>query len=206
MMKKLEFICNYNRMNLEEKKIKKDYQEMINNYQGGDLDLSGCNIKTLELDHVDGSLNLSKATIGKLSIGWVSNTLNMTGAEIKRIEKPIDAKFVNMTNAKIGKLPEHIWTDSFTMEKSDIEKLNTDIRANVFNIKNTKITSLPKNMRVKRLIVDTKTAKNLSLMTLKQCDELVFDNVMYSEQNITMNNFDFSNVVNGSNMEMVSTF
>ena len=186
--------------------MKKDYQEMINNYQGGDLDLSGCNIKTLELDHVDGSLNLSKATIGKLSIGWVSNTFNMAGAEIKRIEKPIDAKFVNMTNAKIGKLPEHIWTDSFTMEKSDIEKLNTDIRANVFNIKNTKITSLPKNMRVKRLIVDTKTAKNLSLMTLKQCDELVFDNVMYSEQNITMNNFDFSNVVNGSNMEMVSTF
>ena len=169
--------------------MKKDYQEMINNYQGGDLDLSGCNIKTLELDHVDGSLNLSKATIGKLSIGWVSNTLNMTGAEIKRIEKPIDAKFVN-----------------FTIEKSDIEKLNTDIRANVFNIKNTKITSLPKNMRVKRLIVDTKTAKNLSLMTLKQCDELVFDNVMYSEQNITMNDFDFSNVVNGSNMEMVSTF
>ena len=32
--------------------MKKDYQEMINNYQGGDLDLSGCNIKTLELSFV----------------------------------------------------------------------------------------------------------------------------------------------------------
>lgn len=110
-----------------------------------------------------------------------------------------------MTNAKIGKLPEHIWTDRFTIEKSSIEKLNTDVRANEFNIRNTKITALPKNMRVGRLIVDSKTAKNLSLMTLKQCDELVLDNVSYFEQKTT-NNFDYSNVVSGSNMEMVSTF
>lgn len=64
----------------------KNYQEIIDNYQSGDLDLSGCNIKTLELDHVEGSLNLSKATIGRLSIGWVSNTLNMSGAEIKKLK------------------------------------------------------------------------------------------------------------------------
>lgn len=186
--------------------MKKDYQEMINNYQGGDLDLSGCNLKTLELDHVEGSLNLSKSTIGKLSIGWVSDTLNMSGAEIKKIERPIDANFVNMTNAKIGKLPEHIWTDSFTMEKSNIEKLNTDVRANVFNIRNTKLTALPKNMRVGKLIVDSKTAKNLSLTTLKQCDELVLDDTSFFMQNSSANNFDYSNVVSGSTMEMVSTF
>ena len=29
--------------------MKRDYQELINNYQGGDLDLSGCEIKNLEL-------------------------------------------------------------------------------------------------------------------------------------------------------------
>lgn len=95
----------------------------------------------------------------------------MSGAEIKKIETPIDANFVNMSNAKIGKLPEHIWTDSLNMEKSSIEKLNTDIRANVFNIRGTKISSLPKNLRVHKLITDSKSAKNLSLMTLKQCDD-----------------------------------
>ena len=67
--------------------MKRDYQELINNYQGGDLDLSGCEIKNLELGSISGSLNLSKCVIGKLSIGWVSNTLNMSGAEIKKIEK-----------------------------------------------------------------------------------------------------------------------
>ena len=130
----------------------------------------------------------------------------MSGAEIKKIETPIDANTVNMFNAKIGKLPEHIWTDSFSIEKSNLEKLNTDVRANVFNIRNTKITALPKNLRVRRLVVDSKTAKNLSLTTLKQCEELVMDNTAYFEQSNTANNFDYSNVVSGSNMEMVSTF
>ena len=40
--------------------MKRDYQELINNYQGGDLDLSGCEIKNLELGSISGSLNLSK--------------------------------------------------------------------------------------------------------------------------------------------------
>ena len=61
-------------------------------------------------------------------------------------------------------------------------------------------------MRVGRLIVDSKTAKNMSLMTLKQCDELVLDNTRFSSQNSSTNNFDYSSVVSGSNMEMVSTF
>ena len=60
--------------------MKKNYQEIISNYQGGDLDLSGYEIKNLELGQIEGNLNLSKATIGKLSIGWVSGTLNMSGA------------------------------------------------------------------------------------------------------------------------------
>ena len=191
--------------NLEVNQMKKNFEEIIRNYQGGDLDLSGCEMKTLELGQIEGSLNLSKAKIGKLSIGWVANTLDLSGAEIKRIETPIDANSVNMFNAKIGRLPEHVWTDSFSIEKSDLEKLNTDIRANVFNIRNTKITSLPKTLRVHRLVVDSKTAKNLSLMTLKQCEELVLDNATFFEQNREANNFDYSNVVSGSNMEMVST-
>ena len=49
--------------------MKKNYQEIISNYQGGDLDLSGYEIKNLELGQIEGNLNLSKATIGKLSIG-----------------------------------------------------------------------------------------------------------------------------------------
>ena len=184
--------------------MKRDYQELINNYQGGDLDLSGGEIKSLELGHIEGSLNLSKCVIGKLSIGWVSNTLDMSGAEIKKIESAIDANSVNMTGAKIGKLPEHIWTDSLSIEKSNIEKLNTDIRANVFNVKSTKITSFPKNMKVHRLITDSKTAKNLSLLTLKQCDELVIDNCVYFEQSDLVENYNFSNVVSvASDMEMV---
>lgn len=186
--------------------MKKNYEEIIRNYQGGDLDLSGCEMKNLELGQIEGSLNLSKAKIGRLSIGWVSNTLDLSGAEIKRIDTPIDANSVNMFNAKIGKLPEHVWTDNFSIEKSSLEKLNTDVRANVFNIRNTKITALPKNMRVRRLVVDSKTAKNLSLMTLKQCEELVLDNSTFFEQNNNSGNFDYSNIVSGSNMEMVSSF
>ncbi len=186
--------------------MKKDYQELINNYQGGDLDLSGCEIKNLTLGHIEGSLNLSKSVIGKLSIGWVSNTLDMSGAEIKKIETPIDANSVNMSGAKIGKLPEHIWTDSLSIEKSNIEKLNTDIRANVFNVRGTKIASFPKTMKVHRLITDSKTAKNLSLLTLKQCDELVIDNSIYFEQSDLVENYNFSNVVSASdNIEMVCT-
>lgn len=138
-----------------------------------------------------------------MSIGWVSNTLNMSGAEIKKIETPIDANFVNMSNAKIGKLPEHIWTDSLNMEKSSIEKLNTDIRANVFNIRGTKISSLPKNLRVHKLITDSKSAKNLSLMTLKQCDELILDESIYFEQRDLVENYNFSNVVSSNEIEMV---
>ena len=138
-----------------------------------------------------------------MSIGWVSNTLNLSGAEIKKIETPIDANCVNMSGAKIGKLPEHIWTDSLSIEKSNIEKLNTDIRANVFNIKNTKVSSLPKNMKVHKLITDSKTAKNLSLLTLKQCDELVIDECVYFEQRDLVENYNFSNVVSSSDIEMV---
>ena len=154
-------------------------------------------------DKIEGSLNLSKCVIGKLSIGWVSNTLNMSGAEIKKIETPIDANSVIMSNAKIGKLPEHIWTDSLNMEKSSIEKLNTDIRANVFNIRGTKISSLPKNLRVHKLITDSKSAKNLSLMTLKQCDELILDESIYFEQRDLVENYNFSNVVSSNEIEMV---
>ena len=183
----------------------KDYLELINYIQGGDLDISGWEIKNLTLGHIDGSLILSKSVIGKLSIGWVSNTLDMSGAEIKKIETPIDANTVNMSNAKIGKLPEHIWTDSLNIEKSNIEKLNTDIKANVFNVKGSKITSFPKTMKVHRLITDSKTAKNLSLLTLKQCDELVLDNSFYFEQSDLVQNYNFSNVVSSNDIEMVCT-
>ena len=127
----------------------------------------------------------------------------MSGAEIKKIESPIDANSVNMSNATIGKLPVHIWTDSLNMEKSSVEKLNTDIRTNVFNIKGTKISQLPKNLRVHKLITDSKSAKNLSLMTLKQCDELVMDDCVYFEQRDLVENYNFSNIVSSNEMEMV---
>ena len=89
------------------------------------------------------------------------------------------------------------------MEKSSIEKLNTDIRANVFNIRGTKISSLPKNLRVHKLITDSKSAKNLSLMTLKQCDELILDESIYFEQRDLVENYNFSNVVSSNEIEMV---
>lgn len=173
--------------------MKRDYKEILNSYQGGDLDLSGCEIKSLELGHIEGNLNLSKCVIGKMSIGWVSNELNMSGAQIDKIVSPIDARFVNMSSAKIGKLPEHIWTDSLNMEKCVIEKFNTDIKANVFNIKGTKFTTLPKNFSVHRIIVDSKSAKFLPLSTIKQCEELMFDETMFCEQRGF--SADFSNFV-----------
>ena len=49
--------------NLEVNQMKKNFEEIIRNYQGGDLDLSGCEMKTLELGQIEGSLNLSKATL-----------------------------------------------------------------------------------------------------------------------------------------------
>lgn len=183
--------------------MKRDYQEIINNYQGGDLDLSGCEFKHLELGHIEGNLNLSKSVIGTLSIGWVSQELNMSGAEIKKINTPIDANSVDMSNSKIGKLPEHIWTDSLNMEKTSIEKINTDVRANTFNIRGTKFTSLPKTMHVQKLVTDTKSAKNLPLTALRQCDELILDDTVYSERTITTENFNFSDVVCGNSVEMV---
>lgn len=169
----------------------RDYKEILNSYQGGDLDLSGCEIKSLELGPIEGSLNLSKCVIGKMSIGWVSNELNMSGAEIGKIVSPIDARFVNMSGAKIGKLPEHIWTDSLNMEKCTVEKLNTDIRANVLNMRGTKFTTLPKSFSVHRVVVDAKAAKHLPLSVMKQCEELMFDETMFCEQR----GFEFSNFV-----------
>ncbi len=181
--------------------MKRDYQELINNYQGGDLDLSGCEIKSLVLGDIEGSLNLSKCVIGKLSIGWVSRELNLSGAEIKKIESPIDANSVDMSGAIIGKLPVHIWTDSLNMEKCSVEKLNTDIRANYFNIKGTKFTSLPKMMKVQKLVVDSKAAKTLPLTSLRQCDELIFDEFRYSEYSEFVRNSSFS-VISSSEREM----
>ena len=35
--------------------MKKNYEEMVRNYQGGDLDLSGCEMKSLELGQIEGS-------------------------------------------------------------------------------------------------------------------------------------------------------
>ena len=113
----------------------------------------------------------------------------MSGAEIKNFATPIDADRVNMAGAKVKKLPEHIYTGWLNMEKSNVEKLNTDIRTNVFNISGTKIEQLPKNFRVHTLVVDSKVAKNLSLTTLNQCEELVIDGRRYFEQNESGYNF-----------------
>ena len=148
--------------------MKKDFEQLISNYSGGDLDLSGCTMKKLELDHVEGSLNISKCTIDKLSIGWVSGSLNMSGAEIKSIEKPIDAQSVDMSGAKIKKLPSHVWTESLNMEKSNILKLNSDIKTSYLNIRSTKIEQLPKDLRVSKLVIDSKTAKNLPSDSVKK--------------------------------------
>lgn len=175
------------------KKMKKDYEQIISSYNGGDLDLSGCTIKNLELGNIEGNLNLSKCVIGKLSIGWVSRELNLSGADIKTFVTPIDADSVNMTGTKVKKLPSHIYTGSLTMEKSNVEKLNTDIRTNVFNIVGTKIEQLPKNFNVRTLIVDSKIAKNLPLTTMRQCEELIIDGYRYFGQN-SVNNFNFCSV------------
>ena len=40
-------------------KMKRNYEELIQNYNGGDLDLSGCSMKVVELGNIEGSLNLS---------------------------------------------------------------------------------------------------------------------------------------------------
>lgn len=181
--------------------MKRDYKEILDSYQGGDLDLSGCEIKSLELGHIEGSLNLSKCVIGKMSIGWVSDELNLAGSKIEKIVSPIDAHFVNMSGASIGKLPVHIWTDSLNMEKCSVEKLTSDIKANVFNVKGTKFTSFPKNFSVHRLVVDSKAAKYLPLSVMKQCEELMFDETMYCEQRGFKS---FSNFVSEVSEEIVS--
>ena len=121
----------------------------------------------------------------------------MTNAEIKNIENPIDAKTVIMTGAKLKKLPAHIYTDSLTIEKSTITKLNTDLRANVLNIRNTKLEQLPKDFRVNSLIVDAKTAKNLSLSILRQCGSIDMDGVVYSQNSV--NGFNFCSVTSEAN-------
>ncbi len=162
--------------------MKKDFEQLISNYSGGDLDLSGCTIKKLELDHVEGNLNISKCTIDKLSIGWVSGNLNMSGAEIKNIERPIDAQSVDMSGAKIKKLPAHVWTESLNMEKSNVLlKSNSDIKTNYLNIRSSKVDQLPKELRVSKLVIDSKTAKALPLTSLRQCEEIQIDGVTYSE-------------------------
>ena len=81
--------------------------------------------------------------------------------------------------------------------------MDETMRANVFNIRGTKISSLPKNLRVHKLITDSKSAKNLSLMTLKQCDELILDESIYFEQRDLVENYNFSNVVSSNEIEMV---
>lgn len=170
--------------------MKKDFEQLISNYSGGDLDLSGCTMKKLELDHVEGSLNISKCTIDKLSIGWVSGSLNMSGAEIKNIERPIDAQSVDMSGAKIKKLPAHVWTESLNMEKSSVLlKSNSDIKTNYLNIRSSKIDQLPKDLRVSKLVVDTKTAKSLPLSSLRQCEEIQIDGVTYSQHHSEEYNF-----------------
>ena len=45
--------------------------------------------------------------------------------------------------------------------------------------------------------------KNLSLMTLKQCDELILDESIYFEQRDLVENYNFSNVVSSNEIEMV---
>ena len=52
--------------------MKKDYEQILSSYNGGDLDLSGCTIKHLQLGNIEGNLNLSKCVIDKLTMGWVS--------------------------------------------------------------------------------------------------------------------------------------
>ena len=98
-----------------------------------------------------------------------------------------------MTGADVKKLPAHIWTDSLTVEKSSIVKFNTDVRANVLNIRSTKIEQLPKDLRVNTLIVDTKTAKTLPLTTLRQCGEIVMDDMTYGERRVGAD-FEFCSV------------
>ncbi len=170
--------------------MKKDFEQLISNYNGGDLDLSGCTIKKLELDHVEGNLNISKCTIDKLSIGWVSGSLNMSGSEIKNIERPIDAQSVDMSCAKIKKLPAHVWTESLNMEKSNVLlKSNSDIRTNYLNIRSSKVDQLPKELRVSKLVIDSKTAKCLPLTSLRQCEEIQIDGVTYSENRSSDYNF-----------------
>ena len=43
--------------------MKKDYEQILSSYNGGDLDLSGCTIKHLQLGNIEGNLNLSKCVI-----------------------------------------------------------------------------------------------------------------------------------------------
>ncbi len=173
--------------------MKKNYEELINNYSGGDLDLSGCTIKKLELGAIEGSLNLSKCTIESLSIGWVSSHLNLSGADIKNINCAFDAESIDMSNTKIKKLPSHIYTGSLNLEKSSITKLNTDIQTSVLNIRGTKLEQFPKNLRVHRLVVDSKTAKNISLNIINQCDEMDLDGRVFSDSR-SSGSFEFCSV------------
>ena len=75
------------------------------------------------------------------------------------------------------------------------------------NQPSTDVVELSSGMRTASVAAKPKKdGKGSCSKLIKNVLNKYFDNVMYSEQNITMNNFDFSNVVNGSNMEMVSTF
>ena len=61
-------------------------------------------------------------------------------------------------------------------------------------------------MKVHKLIVDSKSSKNLPLWSLSQCDELVMDECVYFEQRDLVKNYNFTEFMSGSadsSIEMV---
>ena len=158
------------------KSNKSDCKSLINNYTGGDLDLSGCEMKELTLSHIDGNLNLTGAKIGTLSIGWVKRELNMSRAEIKTIVNPIDAESVIASAASVKKWPSHIYANYLDMSKCDWPKVNTEV------ICSSTLENLPKNMNVKCLVLDSKTAKKFPLSAVMNFDSVNIDNSVVSVQ------------------------
>ena len=85
-----------------------------------------------------------------------------------------------MVGTKISKLPSHVYTNFFDVSKSSLIKLNSDIKANTLKISGSKVEILPKDLRVKTLVVDSKTAKHLSLTTIKNCETIEIDGSIYT--------------------------
>ena len=154
----------------------------------------GQNIITL-YDAIDGDKDITEVVrqTNLKNLDIIPATVDLAGAEVKNFACPIDAKVVDMTAAKFKKLPAHIGADYLTLEKSTVEKLNSDIRVNTLNIKSTKVDALPKDMRVNRLIVDSKVAKNISLLAMKQAADVEIDGYNYAQVS-SVESFNFCSV------------